>query len=60
MMTPRAARYLLLVLLELGTFACEVTVEAERGDHETVVMCTLLDHLPDWHASWSALRGLFH
>ena len=47
-MSSRVAGHVLLILLVLGTLPCEVTVEAERGDQEAVVVCTLLDHWPDW------------
>ena len=51
----RTTGHLLLLLLVLGTLPCEVTVEAERGDQEAVVVCTLLDHWP----AWLSLSGIW-
>jgi len=55
---PRATLRCLPILLGFWVLPCEITVEAERGDQETVVVCTILDHVPDWRAPLAALRAL--
>ena len=50
----RCAVLAFVLVLGLRFPACEVTLEAERGDHEAMVLCTLTG-LPDW---WAALRRL--
>ena len=60
MMSLRTAGHLLLLLLVLDTLPCELTIEADHGDQEAVVVCTLLDHRPDWLASSSISHQVRH
>ena len=46
---------ILALVLGLGLLPCEVTVEAERGDYETMIVCSV-SAPPDW---WTTLRRLF-
>jgi len=49
------AQRAVLALVLFGLLPCEVTVEAERGDHEEMIVCTFAAP-PDW---WTAVRRLF-
>ena len=49
----RCAAFALVLLLGFGLPSCELTAEAERGDNETMVVCTIT--IPSgW---WGLLRS---
>ena len=50
----RCAVLAFVLVLGLGLPACEVTLEAERGDHEAMVVCTVTG----FPGGWAALRRL--